>query len=121
MVEDAPNHLHGHANCCFRSSHEWMVNMECLFTQITEKEEVGSARGWLAAHETAAVMNAYITYQKGFKLIALEANNMTWVLSDEHFDWLQNTAMVPRRSTQCSEKVKYIHQKVAYQKVASQV
>jgi hypothetical protein len=38
-------------------------------------------------------------YQKGFKLIALEANNMTWVLSDEHFDWLQNTAMVPRRST----------------------
>jgi hypothetical protein len=76
-----------------------MVNMECLFAQITEKEEVGSARRWLAAHEPAAVMNAYIMYQKGFKLIALEGNNMTWVLSDEHFDWLQNTAMVPRRST----------------------
>jgi hypothetical protein len=26
--------------------------MECLFTQITE---LGSARGWLAAHEPAAV------------------------------------------------------------------
>ncbi len=54
---------------------------------------------WLVAHEPAAVTNAYSTYQKGFKLIALEANNMTWVVSDEHFDWLQNTAMVPRRST----------------------